>query len=657
MSITGNLLGTATSGLLAYQRALATTSHNTVNVNTPGYTRQRAELSARLPLSASNGFVGTGVEVLTVSRYFDQFVTSQLRTTTSTSSQLDAYYAFAKQIDNVVADSQTGLMPALQGFFNAVSDVSNNPGSVANRQVMLSQANALVNRFHYMSDRMDDLQDNANSQITSSVAVVNSLTQSIARLNQEIFYSEGASGGQPPNDLLDQRDEAIRQLSEQMQVQTIQQSNGMVSVFGSNGQTLVMDDRYATLSLLANEYDPQNLDIGISIDGATVTNFTSGISGGTLGGVLDFRDEMLASVRNQLGQVAVGMSEVFNAQHRLGIDLNNALGGDFFTDLGVQQSVESRNNNAATDYVFTGTVTDAGAIKSSDYRISYNAGTYTVTRVSDNTVLASNGTGTFDLTATEGFTIAAAGTSISDGDNFLLKFTSGAAGAIGVEITQTSQIAAAGPLRAGAVLTNTGSGAITQGSIATTTGLPLAGTITLTFDPNALGAGVPGFVVTGGPGGTLAYNPATESSGKTFTFAGVGGYTFSVSGIPATGDQFTIQANSGGSGDNRNALALANLQTKYTMLNGAAGPTASIYGVYSQIVSDVGSRTKQAEIDSVAQNTLLTQAQDAWSNKSGVNLDEEAANLVKYQQMYQASSQLIVAAQTVFESLLSAVRR
>jgi flagellar hook-associated protein 1 FlgK len=193
--------------------------------------------------------------------------------------------------------------------------------------------------------------------------------------------------------------------------------------------------------------------------------------------------------------------------------------------------------------------------------------------------------------------------------------------------------------------------------VSNTTNLPLAAPITLTYDPNALGVGVPGFIVTGGPGGTLAYNPATESAGKTFTFAAHGGFTFSVSGTPSTGDTFTIQNNSNGSGDNRNALALVGLQSQLTMLNGATGPTASIYGAYSKIVSDVGARTKQAEIDSQAQNTMLIQAQDAWSNKSGVNLDEEAANLIKYQQIYQASAQIVVAASTIFDTLLSAVRR
>jgi flagellar hook-associated protein 1 FlgK len=657
MTATGNLLGTAVSGLLAYQRALAVTGHNTTNVNTPGYSRQRIELGTRPPLTSSAGFIGNGVDIDTVSRYYDQFVTTQLRATTSGSSRLDAYYAFAKQIDNVVADSQTGLMPALQSFFNAVSDVANNPSSTATRQVMLSQAEALVNRFHYMNDRMDDLETNANTQIRGAVAEINSLTQAIGQLNQQIYELEGIAAGQPPNDLLDQRDEALRQLSERLSVSVVTQDNGMLSVFAANGQTLVLGTDAATLSVLQNEYDPENLDVGLSFKGGAVTNITDALSGGTLGGALEFRDGLLETTRNELGRLAVGLSEVFNAQHQLGLDQSNLLGGDFFADLTVQTAVESRFNNAATDYVFTGTVTDVAGLKASDYRVEYNAGTYTVTRLSDNTIVGTSAVPTFNLTATEGFTISSAGTTISNGDSFVLRLTSDAAGSIGVQITQASQIAAAGAVRATATLTNTGSGTITQGSVTNSSNLPLAAPITLTFDPNALGAGVPGFTVTGGPGGTLAYNPATEGAGKSFTFAAYGGYTFTVAGTPAAGDTFVIQSNAGGFADNRNALALAGLQSRLTMLNGATGPTASIYGAYSKIVSDVGARTKQAEIDSQAQGVMLQQAQDAWSNKSGVNLDEEAANLIKYQQIYQASAQLVVAASTVFDTLLAAVRR
>lgn len=657
MTATGNLLGTAVSGLYTYQRAMATTGHNISNVNTPGYSRQRIELGTRPPMLSGAGFIGNGVNIETVSRAYDQFLTTQLGTNTSSNSRLSAYYSFARQIDDIVADPQAGLTPALQDFFNAVQGVANDPSSSSTRQVLLSQSNSLINRFHYLDDRLDNLQSAANTQVRSTVTQINALGQSVAKLNQQIYELQGIAAGQPPNDLLDQRDEMIRQLAERVSVSVVSQANGMVNVFAGNGQSLVLADQAATLSVLQNEFDPENLDIGFSFDGGSVTNVTKNLTGGTLGGALEFRDGLLKTSMDQLGRVAVGMAEVFNAQHQLGLNQNNVLGGEFFTDLGTQQAVAGRNNNVATDVAFTGDVTDAGALQASDYRLDYLAGTYTVTRMSDNTVVGASAVPTFNLTATDGFSISSVGSTINDGDSFLLRFTANAARDSGLQVTQSTQIAAAAALRSRSVITNTGNGAISQGELSNTTNIPLAAPITLTFNPNALGAGVPGFDVVGGPGGTLAYDPATESSGKSFNFALYGGYTFNISGIPASGDQFVIQSNVGGGGDNRNALALAALQTNRTLINGASGPTASLLGAYAQMVSDVGARTHQASIDSQAQQTLLTQAEEVWSNVSGVNLDEEAANLIKYQQAYQASAQVINAASLIFDTLLGAVRR
>jgi flagellar hook-associated protein 1 FlgK len=307
--------------------------------------------------------------------------------------------------------------------------------------------------------------------------------------------------------------------------------------------------------------------------------------------------------------------------------------------------------------VLTSTVTDIGALKASAYRVDFNAGTYSVRRLSDDAVVATSGSPNINLTATEGFNISFSGTMVNNGDSFLLQPVRSAAGNIGVAVADVSFIAAATPLRTRAPTANAGNGMISAGSVSNTTNVPLAGPITLTFDPNALGAGVPGFNVSGGPGGTLAYNPATEYNGKTFTFAAHGGFTFSVSGVPSTGDQFVIENNVGGVGDNRNALALAALQNNNTLINGTSGPTTSFRGAYAQLVANVGAGTHQAQLDSTAHQTLLTQAKEAVNNVSGVNLDEEAANLLRYQQAYQAAAQVINAASLVFDSLLAAVRR
>ena len=663
MTATGNLLGTAVSGLLAYQRAMAATGHNVSNANTPGYSRQTSVLTAQSPLPSGGGFIGTGVTVETVTRAYDQFLTAQLRTTTSGQGQLSTSYALSKQIDNIVADPQAGLSPALQDFFAALQTVADDPNASSARQLLLSQATSLTNRFHYLADRFNNLASSVNTQISSTISQANALGSSIAKMNQQIYELEGAYAGQPPNDMLDKRDEAIRQLSELVAVRVVSQDNGMQNVFIGNGQGLVIGNQAAVLSATQNEFDPETLDVSYSFGGGTVANITHNITGGKLGGVIDFRDGLLKTTMDQLGRVALGLSDAFNAQHRLGLDQGNALGQDFFTDLGTQVAVDNRTNNVATNITLTGTVTDIGALKASDYRIDFSAGIYNVVRMSDNTVVSASASAAVDLTATEGFSIAAAMvTAPTNGDSFMLRFTAPAAKNFGVSITQSSQIALAAPLRSSATLTNTGNGAITQGAVSNTLNLPMGAPLTLTFSPNALGAGVPGFTVAGGVFGPLAYNPATEFAGKSFTLAapgpaaGYGSYTFSISGTPSTNDTFIIGNNTNAASDNRNALKLVGFQTNPTLINGAAGPTVSILGAYTNLVADVGTRTRQADIDQQAQQALLNQAVESQSNIAGVNLDEEAANLVRFQQAYQAAAQMVSASQTMFATLLSVTR-
>ena len=663
MTATGNLLGTAVSGLLAYQRAMAATGHNVSNANTPGYSRQTSVLTAQSPLPSGGGFIGTGVTVETVTRAYDQFLTAQLRTTTSGQGQLSTSYALSKQIDNIVADPQAGLSPALQDFFAALQTVADDPNASSARQLLLSQATSLTNRFHYLADRFNNLASSVNTQISSTISQANALGSSIAKMNQQIYELEGAYAGQPPNDMLDKRDEAIRQLSELVAVRVVSQDNGMQNVFIGNGQGLVIGNQAAVLSATQNEFDPETLDVSYSFGGGTVANITHNITGGKLGGVIDFRDGLLKTTMDQLGRVALGLSDAFNAQHRLGLDQGNALGQDFFTDLGTQVAVDNRTNNVATNITLTGTVTDIGALKASDYRIDFSAGIYNVVRMSDNTVVSASASAAVDLTATEGFSIAAAMvTAPTNGDSFMLRFTAPAAKNFGVSITQSSQIALAAPLRSSATLTNTGNGAITQGAVSNTLNLPMGAPLTLTFSPNALGAGVPGFTVAGGVFGPLAYNPATEFAGKSFTLAapgpaaGYGSYTFSISGTPSTNDTFIIGNNTNAASDNRNALKLVGFQTNPTLINGAAGPTVSILGAYTNLVADVGTRTRQADIDHQAQQALLNQAVESQSNIAGVNLDEEAANLVRFQQAYQAAAQMVSASQTMFATLLSVTR-
>lgn len=650
----GDLLGTAVSGLMAFQRQLATTGHNISNVNTPGFSRQNVQLDARLPQFSGDGFIGNGVQITTVKRSYDDFLTAQVRTSTSANSQLQQFVQSASQVDNLLSDPRAGLAPSLQSFFDAVHALANDPTSTTGRQILLSQANALADRFHYLDARLTDLRNGVNISINTAVNEINNLANSIATVNDQIVKASSNASGQLPNDLLDKRDELIAQLAERVSVSTVPQDNGALNVFIGNGQTLVIGGTANTLAVVTNQYDATRFEIGYQMGGAT-SNISSSITGGTLGGMLDFRNQILDTTQNALGRVAIGVSATFNDQHQLGVDLNGALGGNFFNPIDTTSST-SRVLTASAALVGV-TITNPAALTSSDYRLDFNAGTYTLTRVSDGVVVYP-ANATFPAGAIDGLTFTLTGSAPAAGDSFLIQPTRLGAKDIGVALTDPARIAAAGPLRTGAATngsglpTNLGTGTISAGSVSNTAGLPLAANITLTFDPDAGGLGIPGFVVGGGAPTPQLYDPATEGAGKTFTFAGFGGITFTMAGTPQDGDSFVISNNTNAASDNRNALALGDLRTVLTLANS----TATYENAYGQVVADVGTNTHRAQVNQNAQQSVLTQATEARDSVAGVNLDEEAANMVRFQQAYQAAAQMIAVSNSVFQTMLDAVR-
>lgn len=643
-----NFIGIGLTGLQAFQRSLATTSHNIANVNTDGYSRQRVDLTNVEGQFTGGGFIGNGVRTETVERLFDQFLNNEVRSSSSATAQLNVFHDFASQVDNRLADPATGLAPGLQEFFNAVQTLADDPGSIPARQLLVSNADILVDRFHALNQSLESLDGRINQEVGLQVGNINALASSIADLNVGIQRARAQGNRQEPNDLLDQRDRTITELAQIVGVSVVPQDDGAFNIFIGNGQPLVLGRDTVTLSAESGRYDARRVEVaanGIRITGALV--------GGRIGGLLDFRNQILDPAFNSLGRVAMGLAGDFNDQHSVGLDLDGNLGSNFFVEPGVESL--AANTNAGTGSV-AGTISDTDALTTSDYELRFDGGTaYTLTRLSDRQTFAIDTAVPASLTV-DGFTLGI-GAGAAVGDTFRILPTRQGAAEIDRSLVDVRRIAAAGALRASEATNanglplNNGSGVITQPVNTANTALPLAGTITLTFDANALGAGVPGFVVAGGPGGTLAYDPATESDGKTFNFPGFGDMTFQVSGVPAGGDAFVIGNNSGAVSDNRNVLVLAQLQVTDRL----AGGTANYEAAYGQLVSSVGSRTNQADINRAAQEGLLNQAKQAQQNISGVSLDEEAANLVRFQQAYQASAQVVSVANTLFSSLLNAV--
>ncbi len=765
------LLSTGISGLLSTQRALAVTSQNIANVNTEGYSRQRVDLSSRAPQALGEGFIGRGVYVADIERVYDEFITQQIRTNTAGFNQAEQFYSLASQVDNLLADPQAGLLPTLGGFFDALQAVANDPTSSAARQVLLSDSRSLEDRFRFLSQRLDTLQESVNAGLGNMVVEVNGITDAIASLNRDINIALSTGNGQP-NDLLDQRDALIGRLSEYVAVTTVPQDDGSLNVFIGNGQAVVAGTESRALSVQPSAFDPERMEVAYTAAAKPVI-ISDQLSGGRIGGLVDFRNRVLEPSQNALGLIAVGLTSMVNEQHRMGMDLKGNLGGDFFVPIDTNTSPTTAdvfaNRDNAGDGQLQVVFADSSQAVASDYRLERNGSQYTLIRLQDNfTTVLTNFPAT--TAVVDGLELTLASGALADGDSFLIRPLRNGARNFSLAIEDPALIAAASPVRTGAALANSGDGKIDGGALvdraaysgdsyslyavkrtvaaadgstigvisdggATANNLQyqllINGTLVYAqnegdaplADLNALAAainddvaatGVRAYVdaaagtlylanepasavpvtiterlvdsgglpmdaadaVTGYFGAALSGAAASNDlsltsaadaymvldSGGAAVASGAydpggpiafGGLQVSISGAPNAGDLFTIEPNLNGVGDNRNALALAALQTQLKL----GGGTATLEDTYSEFVVEIGTQTRQASINSEAQDGLLSQAIQAREAKSGVNLDEEAADLLRFQQAYSAAAQVIAAADTMFQTLLNVVRR
>lgn len=722
------------TGMNAAQLGLVTTEHNIANATTAGYNRQRTIQVTNFPIMTGAGAVGQGTRVSTIERMYSEFIAGQVNRAQAGVSELEAYYAEISQIDNMLADSNSGLSTALQEFFLAAQQVAANPASMAARQSMISTAEGLAGRYQGLHSRLTELADGVNGQIGDIVGNINSYAQQIAELNDRIVIAE-SSVLQPANDLRDQRDQLVSELNKLVRVQVIEDSNGSYNIFIGSGQQLVVGTQVQEMTATASVADITTMVVGLRSAVGTVQELPDRlINGGQLGGLLRFRNEALSPAFNQLGRVAASMALTFNAQHALGQDLlgqsmgNPAIGGNFqnnFFNISSPAVLSNSGNTGTADVVASfisppidghyalannaGTYTltrisdgvqwsgatlaalqaalpagegiDVTAatvglgdtvrlvnataqsanfytnLSASDYRLTRLGANYTLTRLNDNQQwTAASLTALSDLVDnSEGFALSLASGAIADGDSFVIQPTRQIAGNIAINANIASDprlLAAAMPVRGSLDMANTGSAAISNlrtvaGYSTTPTSLPLV----LIYNAGVLSgfpAGANVTVTVGGAtlvdsDGAIAYNPATGAQ------ISINGISFDLAGTPDNGDVFRIERNASGNADGRNILALGKLQTQKT----TAGGQASFQEAYAQLVSDNGNRTHQIEVTKKAQEALLQQATNSREAMSGVNLDEEAANLIRYQQAYQASAKMLQIGSKLFETLLS----
>lgn len=539
-----SILSIGQSALTAAQVGAATTGHNIANASTPGYSRQVVVQGAAISQNFGFGFLGQGTVISTVKRVYNEFLANQVQGAQASKSALDSYYAQIKQVDNMLADPEAGLSPALQAFFGSVQTLTTDAASIPARQTVLSNAEALAARIQGMASRLTEIDRGINSQVAGSVEAINTYAEQIARLNDAIGKAARATG-QPPNDLLDQRDQLVLDLNKEIKTTVVKQGDGDYNVFIGNGQPLVVGTQTSRLFATASPTDPQKIDVAYKAsNGDTVYVGDNAFVGGALGGALKFRSESLVAAQNALGRIAIGLAATFNAQHQAGFDLNGAAGGAFFSAGAPVVGPNIANTGTAA---ISATVVNAGALTTSNYTLRYDGSNYTLTRLADNssTTFAS-------LPQTiDGIAIDLTGGAAAAGDNFLIR-------------------------------------------------------------PTAMGAS--GFAVT-----------LSDPAGITAADA------------------------PGGVGNNVNALALAALQTANTLANG----TTTFQGAYGQLVSAVGNKTRELEVTGKAAGNLLQQATTAHQTESGVNLDEEATNLLRYQQAYQAAAKMMQIAKEMFDLLAS----
>ena len=645
--MTSSLFNIGTSALLANQRGQATVGNNIANVNTDGFSRQTVDFAETTPVRSGGNFLGTGVEVAAINRAFDQFANDSLVAAIASNSQQSQLQSLAGQADNLLASQDTGLAPALDRFFSALSDVATDPTDTAARRTALTEAESLAVTFRDMSARLEELRNNTNNQIRTTVTDINSRAETLARLNADIQ----AAGSQVSNNLLDQRDQEIRALAEQIGVSTVSRNTGAIDVFVASGQPLVLGTNSQALTVTTPDGDPAQPAVTLATAGGATVDLTDRLTGGSLTGLVEFRERFVSPAQNSLGRIASTLTAEFNTQNRLGLDLNGQFGGDFFQPLATDAArvfFDPDNTGSAS---VSAQIADASALNASDYELVRSGSNFTVTRLSDGAafdVSADLGGGAPASTTVDGVQIDLAAGSVDDGDRFLIQPSRQAAAAFAVNIADPARLAAAGPLQGRSDLANSGNASISPVEVTNTTNLPLAtngGPITLTFD-----AANNEFTVAGGPGGTLAYNPATDGDGKTFNLSGFGGMEFTISGIPDGGDQLRIEDNLGAVGDNRNALALNALQGAATV-----GGNASFNEAYGSIVSDVGTRSRQVQLAAEAQGARLDAARSQREAIAGVNLEEEAAKLLQLQQAFQAAARTVAVADETFQSLLRAV--
>lgn len=624
-----SVLSTGTSALLAFQRALATTSHNVANINTPGYSRQKVDFTTATPQNLGYGDVGNGTRISDIRRVADQLAISRLLDGSGELARLKQLSTLADRVDSLFSDTATNVSGVWSSFFDTVSGLSSNASGTADRQNMLDSAGNLVQRFKQLNENLNSLNEEVNNGLIAGASEVNRLAAEIAQINGAI----GSNANNAAPDLLDRRDQLIANLIGYTGGTAVMQDGGFMNVYTAGGQALVVGTSATKVTTVTDPYQPERLQLALETQGQKITLDPKNL-GGQIGGLLEFRQTVLTPTQAELGRLAVGLASSFNETHHNGVDLYGQMGADFFNFGSPRITGNTGNTGSAS---FSTAYGDLSKLDGQNVMLQFNGTTWQATRADTGAAIPMTGTGTAaDPLVINGVELVMSGTPANN-DRFLLQPTAGVAGSLSVAITDTSRIAAAAPVKAAAGLTNTGTGKVSG--------------VAVTDYANANLRNPAAIVFTSATEYTIdGTGPFTYTAGGTIS---ANGWSFVLDGAPKTGDSFNITPTPAGSSDNSNALLLAKVEDAKAFNDG----TVTLNGALGGLTTLVGSAARAADYSLQAQQVITDQAQAARDSISGVNLDEEAADMLHLQQAYQAASQLISTADTMFQTILGAVSR
>ncbi len=629
--------------MAANYAALQATGHNIANANVAGYSRQQANLATAQGQFTNAGYFGRGVDVTSITRAHDAFLTRETANARSLAAMDGARLTQLQRLEAIFQPGESGLGHATSQLFDAMVDLSSQPTDMATRQVVLARAAELAQRFSEAGRALDESQASVNSALKAAVGEVNQLSQGIAAANQRIAALHGS--GQAPNDLLDERDRLISRLSELVQVSRIDADDGSVGIFMGGGQRLVLGTEASTLSVTQDANDPSRSALAIREGGRSRPVESGVLGGGSMAGLLRYQNEDLVDGRNLVGQLAAAVGGAFNTQQQRGLNLQPPLGtvaSQPMFQMGAPQALPQAGNARDAAGLPIGSITltrvDSSALQASDYDLRESTtvpGSWQLTRLSDGAV----------STVNSGDTVDGMRLDINNpqaGDRYLLQPVARAANGMARLLGDPRDIAAASPLLATTPAANTGTAAVGE-LVVNSNPLPFPGsTDVITFTRVLPPVGADDYVYTS----SLTGVSTPWHTGQ--PVVGGNGYTLNLSGVPGDNDTLTVEPTPAGAlaTNNGNARALLALRDAAVV----AGHTAT--DAWSEALADVGVRVQSGQLAADIADAVAGQAEQTRSAQAGVNLDEEAARLIQFQQSYQAAAKVLQVAQSIFDTLL-----